>query len=181
MFGGLNYRCMVTAMPTFLSGEEATGGELLTGGLLASFIILVGALGQYFGGWASDRFGAKRIYFFFIACLAMMALAVGGAGGGLAAVPFACLMSISLFAQQPVENSILAETTSVTRRSASYGTKFAVTFGIGALGAQIVGIIWSESGSLWPVFLLIAAFAAIMAFLVFLAVRAGRSTVSDAS
>jgi hypothetical protein len=55
-------------------------------------------------------------------------------------------LAVCLFDQQPVENTILAQVTSPRRRSTLFGLKFMLTFGVGALGAELVGIIWQRTG-----------------------------------
>jgi MFS family permease len=165
MLGGFNYRCLVTALPTFLSGETAAGGDLARGGLFAFIALLAGGFGQYFGGWVADNLGGKRVYVGLVSALVPLTVLLSFLGGTPYAVLVACLVAFCLFAQQPVENVLLAEATSSGRRSASYGTKFALTFGVGALGAQVAGVVWHECHSLGPVFALIAVSATVMAVL----------------
>jgi MFS family permease len=165
LLGGLNYRLLVTALPTYLSGESATGGQLAKAGMSIFLALVVGGVGQICGGLIADRLGARRVYGQLIALLVPSAILLGSVGGTSYVLPAACLLALCLFAQQPVENSLLAECTSARRRSTSYGTKFALTFGIGALGAPLVGLIWRETGSLGPVFYALAASAGVMALL----------------
>jgi FSR family fosmidomycin resistance protein-like MFS transporter len=166
MLGGLNYRCLVTALPTYLSGETAQSGQLIRGGLwLASFALIAGAVGQLLGGYLGERAGAQRVYFYMIGSLIVTAAVLGTLEGHPAAVLVASLLAVGLFAQQPLENALLAESTSTARRSLSYGWKFVLTFGVGAMGAQIVGVVWTETGSLAPVFWLISVSACLMLIL----------------
>ncbi len=89
----------------------------------------------------------------------------------------ACMiMAIFLFGLQPAENSSLADATSRGRRGLSYGTKFAMTFGIGALGAPLVGFLWEEFNDLGSVFFVIAGSAAVMALVALGAWLAGRDS-----
>ena len=102
-------------------------------------------------------------------------------GSGLAVV-VASLLAVAMFAQQPVENTLLAESTSAARRSVSYGWKFVLTFGVGAFGAQIAGEIWQHTGSLAPVFALVACLASLMlGVLVVQSRQARRFAVADAT
>jgi MFS family permease len=165
MLGGFNYRCLVTALPPFLSGTDTTATALFAGGALVFVTLVIGGVGQYLGGWTADYAGARRVYPVLIALLVLFALVLGSLEGSALAAPVASFLAIALFAQQPVENSLLAEWTSAGRRSVSYGTKFALTFGVGALGAHVVGIVWHYWDSLAPVFYLIAASAALMGLL----------------
>jgi MFS family permease len=165
LLGGLNYRCLVTALPPFLSVERTSGAALAQAGGFVFFVLIAGGIGQFFGGFAADALGARRIYPVLIGLLALCALLLGSLEAAPLALPVACSLAVFLFAQQPVENSLLAEWTSARRRSISYGTKFALTFGVGALGAPLVGLVWEESGSVAPAFSVLALSATLMALL----------------
>jgi MFS family permease len=174
MLGGFNYRSLVTALPTYLTGETARGGELARGGLLVFFALGVGGVGQFFGGWTADRFGAGRIYPWLIGMLVPFSILLGMLGGTPYAFVAACFLAVFLFAQQPVENSLMAEWTSAGRRSLSYGTKFALTFGVGAVGAYVVGLVWHHFNALGPAFYLIAVSAGVMGALAVASLAANR-------
>jgi FSR family fosmidomycin resistance protein-like MFS transporter len=169
MVGGFNYRCLMTALPTFLSGAHAEGARLAKGGIPVGIALAAGALGQLFSGWASDHFGSRWVYLAVMILLIPLALLLSQLGGTLWAVPVACLVAICLFGQQPAENSLLAECTRVGRRGVSYAAKFTLGFGIGALGIYVTGLIWEHSQSLAPVFLLLALGASVMVLCWFLA------------
>ncbi len=173
VLGGLNYRCLVTALPSYLSGAAGSDGQVVKGGLLfTSLVLLAGGIGQILGGWLGDRFGSWRIYLLVVSLLIPLSILLGWLGGTSAAVVVAALLAVALFAQQPVENAIMAETTTTGRRSLSYGAKFVLTFGVGAFGTQVVGMAWAETGSLAPVFFLMAALAAAMTALLALIILA---------
>lgn len=142
LMGGLNYRVLITALPTYLSGEEATSMQLTIGAGMVFVTLMVGALGQIMGGWLADRFGSRVIYPILIGCVLPVAFLLAWFPQSWLVFPISCVLALVLFAQQPVENSLLAECTSSQRRGLSYGAKFALTFGIGALGAPVVGFLW---------------------------------------
>lgn len=162
MLAGFNYRCLMTALPTYLAGEEAQGSRFLTTGIAVTLIMLAGAFGQILGGTLADRVGSARVYIFLVGSLIPLSAILGFTAGG-PAVMVASLLAVALFAQQPVENTLLAEYTTSGRRSVSYGTKFMLTFGVGALGAQVVGEIWHALGTLNAVFWLITVSSCVMA------------------
>lgn len=194
--GGFNYRFLMTALPTYISGKQvaadvrdgasseanttksetakqSTNEEILAFGhfrvdFLSAFkvflALLVGGVGQYAGGWLSDRFGARFVYPSMIATVVPLAITVGLLGGSSLVLLPACMLAACMFGQQPVENSVLAEKTSRGRRGLSYATKFTLTFGVGALGATVAGVVW-ERASLSAVFYLIAGSAVLMATL----------------
>lgn len=162
MLGGFNYRCLVTALPPFLTGDAPDPASLVRGGLFVWLAFVVGGLGQYLGGWLAERKGAFRLYFLLIGLLAVFALLLRMAEASPLVTPVACGLAVCLFSLQPIENIILADWTSEGRRSLSYATKFAFTFGLGALGAPVVGKIWSEFHALGLVFYLLAGSATLM-------------------
>lgn len=165
MLGGFNYRCLVTALPPFLAGTHATSRD----SFFIWIALIVGGVGQYVGSWFAGKHGAWRIYLSLIVLLVPSALLLSFTETRGAATAAACGLAVCLFALQPIENIILAEWTSASRRSLSYATKFAFTFGLGALGAPAVGLIWTEYDSLGPVFYLLAGSATLMGLLAFAA------------
>ncbi len=162
MMAGINYRCMMTALPNYLPLDVR---------YLATLPLLVGGVGQILGGLLGDRLGARPVYMFMVASLIPLAAFLSLLEGSLLAVAVASLLAVTMFAQQPVENTLLAESTSAARRSISYGWKFVLTFGVGASGAQIAGLLRTYSGSWAPVFVLVACLAALMLALLFVQKR----------
>jgi MFS family permease len=161
---GFNYRCLVTALPSYLNGGQTATDTFLPGGI-ATFLVMLagGSFGQLMGGVLADRLGARTICLALVVSLIPLSLLLGWLPGMIVPAAIAGVLSIGMFAQQPVENSLLAENSTPRRRSVSYGIKFVLTFGVGALGAEVVGIIWKEFDSLSPVFYLMAACATLMA------------------
>ena len=163
LLGGFNYRCLVTTLPAYCrSGEE-----------VVLILLLGGCVGQFFGGWAIDRFGSW-VYPLFIGLLAPCGLVLAVAQGSPTGTLVATLLAFNLFAQQPVENALLARWTPRGRAGLSYGTKIALTFGFGALGSLVTGLIWDAAGTPAPVFFLFAATATVMVLLVVAALRLRR-------
>jgi MFS family permease len=142
MLGGLNYRTLVTALPLYLTGDASAAQALAKGGLYSFLALLAGTLGQYLSGTLAQHRGAMPVYTAAILLMSALAASLALIPQPELGLPIAILLAICLFAQQPVENSLLAEGTSAQRRGLSYGMKFALTFGVGALGAPVVGLLW---------------------------------------
>lgn len=170
MLGGFNYRCLVTALPAFLTGTAPDPTSLAKGGVFVWVALVVGGIGQYVGGQLAERTGPFRLYLALLGMLVGCAVLLPVAGGSAFATLAACGLAVCLFALQPIENIILADWTTAGRRSLSYAAKFAFTFGVGALGTPVVGKVWSEFNSLGLVFLLLAVSATLMATLTLAAV-----------
>jgi MFS family permease len=162
MLGGFNYRCLLTALPAFLAGSNPAGGSMATAGTRSLLILALGGIGQLIGGHIADRARPARLYVVFIVATIPFA-ALMAHGSRDVALTAAALLAVFMFAQQPTENTALAQMSRPQRRSTLYGLKFVLTFGVGALGAQLVGILWKKTGSPGAAFDVFAGIAAVMA------------------
>ncbi len=163
MLGGVAYRGATVILPSYI--ELRSGGlfELLGGlkGVLASknvaataitsLIFLVGVAGQYLGGRLAERFDPRRGYlaFHFLA-LPMALLMAYATDTALLFVGIGYMLF--LLGMQPMENTLVATLTPERLRHSAYGTKFILTFGVGALGVHVVGWI-KQAWSLEAVFI----------------------------
>jgi len=136
---GLAHHGLFNFLPYYFTEAVQTGlGSVVGSGFLTGFVLLVGIIGQLFGGHLGERFKRKNIYIWVIALnipfLIMMAYYQGwhlvGIAGVLAAVNF-------MF--QPVNNSLLADVTSINQRGAIYGFSAGISFGVGSLAGIIGG------------------------------------------
>ncbi len=127
-------------------GRRATKGDLFDrGNLFATLVLLVGMLGQYTGGHFSDIRRKTRLYLLFNGLSLPFIILVGVIPGTLV-VMAAVLFALFHFANQPVENGLIAQYTPSRLRSSSYGLKFFFTFGFGSFGASFSGYIADRVG-----------------------------------
>lgn len=178
LVGGFNYRTATSALPTFLShgpdavpgrsGESATGAEsqpisepLQRAGLVVFIVFALGGIGQLTGGLLADRVRPAVLYPLVISATIPCAIMMfrGSRYAGIAA---AGALAIFLFAEQPLENTMIANATPPRLRSTVYGLKFILAFGVASVGLVAFGAIWDEYG-LRRVFLMYAAGAGLMA------------------
>jgi FSR family fosmidomycin resistance protein-like MFS transporter len=157
---GFCYRGVTTYLPAYysqrLTSDLFAGHDVLKGGAFATITLLVGVVGQYFGGHLTSKFKLENLF----------------AGLMLISVPFLLLMSflsnlsllfISMlfaffhFSSQPVGNTLIAEYTDPRGRGIGYGLYFATSFGVGSLSAGFSGMIAKRFG-LNEVFLVLAVF-----------------------
>jgi len=179
LLGGFNYRCLATALPPFFTGASASAADLFRGGYQVFLVLIVGGcMGQVVGGWAADRFG-NRVYPILVGLLIPSVVLLGWSEGTPAALGIALALAVFLFAQQPVENLLLAEWSDRRRYSRSYGAKCALTFGFGALGTPATGLAWTAFGSPGAIFFFLAGTGTMMILLYTAAVRSLRAEPVD--
>jgi MFS family permease len=145
-----------------LSGPRGGTSSPNDGAGLLFLILALGAVGQLAGGHVADRVRPSVLYVVLIGVTIPAALAMAWLPAAWSLLP-AGLLALFMFAQQPVENTIVAHATGPHNRSTAYAIKFVLTFGLGALGIQAVGELWHRFGSVLPVFLLFALCATAMA------------------
>lgn len=147
---GFVYRGLMTYLPTYF-GEKVQMGWLsavVAGGLFASITLTMGGLGQVWGGHLSDRIDPFRLYSRVVPVFAPLLLfAVLFSGYPL--VIGMCVFFFFFFSSQPLENQMLAQATPPDYRSTSYGVKFGLNMGIGALAAPFCGWIGEHFGMAW--------------------------------
>jgi MFS family permease len=160
MLGGIAYRGATVILPTYFQIQGAgiyqsltsifsgTLSANLVATTLASFIYLLGIIGQFAGGWVGERYEIRKSYLVFHALAIppafLLALVMD--------VPMVLLSSLYFFfllGMQPVENTLVAALTPPRLRHSAYGLKFILTFGVGALAVHMVGGIESAWGLEW--------------------------------
>ena len=176
LFNGLYYRGVVTFLPELLSGfldglvgtgtpdvlaegpaaEEFDFSQYLYAGLLA-----VGVGGQYVGGRLTDAVDPERGLAGMLAILVILALLFVPAAATLPTLlAVSVALGFALFAVQPLSQATIAAYSPPERRGLSFGYTYLAIFGIGALGASLVGAALTY-GSPAAVFVLLAGFAAV--------------------
>jgi MFS family permease len=191
LLGGINYRCLTTALPSYLGGvgaspsigtahsthaaavesstEAPAGAPRSSNGTLVFVILALGGLGQLAGGQLADRQIPARVYTWAILVTIPCALLMAHSSSitlGLSAATLAVFM----FAQQPLENVMIAQATPPHWRSTVYGLKFILAFGLASGGAYLTGWIWKHYGlarvfdTFAGIALLMSAFAAMYAW-----------------
>ncbi|MHC4697346.1 MAG: MFS transporter, partial [Planctomycetota bacterium] len=170
---GLNYRSLMTALPTYLTAESSGVYTGVGSGGIVLMVFLFGGLGQYLSGRLADWVNPIRLYVaLVVASVPLAVLFALSAGVGAMGAAAAMALALVHFGTQPAENVLIAEHTPARARSTSYGIKFLVTFGLGALGAPAVGFLWRTTGTLAWTFVLFAAVAVVVAGVILLLANA---------
>ncbi len=152
---GFFYRGVLTFLPDLLGeflaiefqpaaiegtpmAEEFDLGQYLYVGLL-----VVGIGGQYLGGRLTDAIEPDRglaVVFVVLTAIAVLFVPVAGAGTIPLVAASVCLGFV-LFALQPLEQATIAKYSRPESRGLSFGYTYLAIFGIGALGATVVGVV----------------------------------------
>jgi MFS family permease len=174
IFNGLYYRGILTFLPELLSDfvaidplgaqGDASGGQLKGSDFIYVGLLMVGIAGQYVGGRAIDRIPVERGLLIGYAILVGIALLfVPAAEAGLVAlVAVSLLLGFFLFSLQPIYQATVAEYSPAEARGLSYGFTYLGQFGVGAMGAAVVGYILTFS-TVATMFLVLGLFATIAA------------------
>jgi len=168
MMSGLYYRGVLTFLPDVIAGFDAMSATSVAGVTMEPSryvyvgLLMVGTAGQYVGGTLSDRVRPGRGILGAYGVLALLAIVfVPIANVGL--VPLlvlAALLGFFLFMVQPIYQAAVAELTPAGTRGLSYGFVYFGTFGIGAAGGAIAGVLLTYANE-WGLFLFLAGVAAV--------------------
>lgn len=174
IFNGLYYRGILTFLPELLSDFVAieplggqsgsSGGQLKGSDFIYVGLLMVGIAGQYVGGRAIDRIPVERGLLIGYAILIGIALLfVPAAEAGLGAlIAVSLLLGFVLFSLQPIYQATVAEYSPAETRGLSYGFTYLGQFGVGAMGAAVVGYILTFS-TVATMFLVLGLFATVAA------------------
>ncbi|MBC8393205.1 MAG: MFS transporter [Deltaproteobacteria bacterium] len=184
MLGGIVYRGATVILPAyfelknqgiFLWFSSMTGVGLsknLVATSVTSFIYIVGMLGQYTGGRVAERFDLRFCYLVFhaltIPAAALMAVAVD-----LPLVALAMIYFFFLLGMQPVENTLVAKFTPRRFHHSAFGSKFVLTFGVGALSVKMIKVIETTLG-IEPVFYALAITSIVLVGVILMLIRKTR-------
>ena len=157
MLGGIIYRGTSVTLPAyfelnnvefFLTMERyigVIGSNNVAATSITSVIYLLGMVGQYSGGRVGERFDLRRGYLVFhiITIPAAIGMAISA---NLPLILFALIHSFFLLGMQPIENTLVAKLAPPSLMSSAYGTKFILTFGVGALSVKLVEMVKTNYG-----------------------------------
>jgi len=168
VFNRLYYRGILTFLPDLLSGF--VGDDLVSLGTVEQHfnpsdfvyiaILMVGIGGQFAGGRALDRIRVEKgLTVGYLALIAIALLfSIVAETGIVFLVAVSLLLGFVLFSLQPMYQFAVAEYTSADTRGLAYGYTYVAQFGIGALGAAVVGLVLTHA-TVGVMFLTLGAFA----------------------
>lgn len=149
---GLCYRGVMTFLPSYMAQkvhiEFLPVGSVALGGMMSTVALLFGTVGQYIGGYLSDRYLSEKIYFGAHLLGAPFLFLVGFSSDFLV-VLFALAYAFFYFSTQPTGNHLVAHYTSVRFRATGYGIYFFLAFGVGSFGSTMSGYMADLLGLEW--------------------------------
>ena len=173
MLSGLYYRGVLTFLPDLLGRFPSLQPVEVAGyprplnpeQYVYSGLLMVGVLGQYVGGKATDRIPVELGLVAGYATLALFALLFLPVAS-LGIVPLLIVGSVlgfALFVVQPFYQATIAEYTPAEARGLSYGYTYLGVFGVGALGGALAGFVLTvaDPGTLFVVLAVLAGLAAL--------------------
>ncbi|MEF8860594.1 MAG: MFS transporter [Haloarculaceae archaeon] len=171
MLSGLYYRGVLTFLPDLLGRFPSLRPIEIAGyprplepqQYFYSGLLMVGVLGQYVGGKATDRVPVELglvAGYGALALLALVFLPVAALGLGPLIV-VGSLLGFFLFVVQPFYQATIAEYTPAEARGLSYGYTYLGVFGVGALGGALAGFVLTvaDASALFVVLAVLAASA----------------------
>ena len=155
MLGGLAYRAATVILPAYFELKNQAfvmwlsgliQGELsqnLVATSVTSLIFVIGMLGQYTGGRFAERFDPRVGYLIFFGITALPGVLMAFSANWML-IGLALLYFFFLLGMQPIENTLVARFTPRRFHHSAFGTKFVLTFGVGALAVKIAAGIESS-------------------------------------
>ena len=153
---GFVYRGLMTYLPKYIGDNLSVSwlsSAVVTGGLFTSITLVSGGLGQIWSGHMGDKKSPFWVYvrlvpvwmpLLIVACMLQNYPLIGSL----------IIFHFFFFGGQPLENQMLAEATPPSLRGSSYGLKFFLNMGIGAIAAPICGWVGDKYGMIWIFYLL---------------------------
>ncbi len=175
--GGVIYAAYLNFLPRYFDPVAELIPWLQRASLrnfVASGVLVVGMLGQYLAGRLGRAGHLERQLTAILAVLVPLLLAMGAVP-----VPWrpvaAGAVSLVLFMQQPIYNSLIAQFVPAHRRSFGYGISNTLTFGVGSFGATLSGLMPNDWANFLALALLALLSAAVMGLLLLRQNRRGQS------
>lgn len=149
LLSGFVYAAVMTFLPRYLDESglpvEAYIPKESLRNVLAGFVLLLGAVGQYTSGRLARPHTLEPWLVAVFVASAPCLLAMGFASGPLR-IAAAALFALIFFMHQPLYNSLVAKYVRRNRRSLAYGLSFTLGFGGGSLGPAVAGALGESFG-----------------------------------
>jgi len=178
MFQGFSFSGSLIFLPAFMAKRTSfhifSLDSVALGGMLSAIVLGVGVLGQYGGGILSQQSRLERKLFLMPVLSFPFILAMSFATDLLLLI-FALLFFFFNFFLQPMNNTLLAQYTTVEMRGTAFGIYFFLSFVFGSLASSFCGFIAESFGLKW-VFLGLSSSVLLLIITAFFLVKIERPT-----
>ena len=140
----------------FNESVETGWNAEVTSGFLLGLVLILGIIGQLFGGRLGERFKRKNLYSWVVG-LNIPFLILMAFFNGWPLICIASFLGAVNFMFQPIHNSFLADVTASETRGIVYGFSAGFSFGVGSL-AGLIGAYIGDINSIHYIFPSMAIF-----------------------
>jgi MFS family permease len=181
MFQGFSFSGSLIFLPAYMAKRTSfhifSLDSVALGGMLSAIVLGVGVLGQYGGGILAQQSRLERklllmpiLSFPFILAMSFTT--------DLLLLTFALLFFFFNFFLQPMNNTLLAQYTTVEMRGTAFGIYFFLSFVFGSLASSFCGFIAEIFGLKW-IFLGLSSSVLLLIITAFILVKIKRPTGSE--
>lgn len=173
MLNSFCYQGAITFLPTFLakrtSFEVLSLDKVAIGGMLSAIVLCMGVFGQYGGGALAQK-GNLRRNFLLVSLLSFPLILSLSFATDLVLLVIALTYFLLNFSLQPMNNTLVAQSTSAEMRGTAFGISFFTSFGFGSLASSFSGYVAQRFGLQW-VFLALSSSAFLLIWAAFFLLR----------
>ena len=139
---GFVYRGLITFLPLYLSQRLRFTffnlDSMALAGSLTTIALIFGVLGQFLGGYLSDR-RRREVLALIVTVASAPLLLLMGRSEGLILMLAAIAFAFFYFMGQPIYNNLIADYSPAGWLGRSYGISFFCVFGLGSFSATFLG------------------------------------------
>ncbi|MBF0450228.1 MAG: MFS transporter [Candidatus Magnetomorum sp.] len=171
MLGGVVYRGATVILPAYFElknqgifdffirlSDQLSPNVIAT--MTVTSVFIAGMIGQYTGGRVAEHFDLRKCYLIFHVITIPMVITMACVSNVMLVVA-TMLYFFFLLGMQPIENTLVAKLSPPQFIHSAYGTKFILTFGVGAFSVKMVAAIERHTG-MSSIFLTLAGISCLL-------------------
>jgi len=161
---GFIYRGSLTFFPALfqegISFVESSKEPVALAGLVTTLVLSTGMIGQWFGGYLSDKFKKPEIGHVIIYLIIIPATYLVSRMTDSWLIALSVIFSIVFYGWQPLQNALIAKYTTKKSHGKGYGMNFFLIMGMGSVATAVGGYVADKQG-IDNVYLLLAGMSII--------------------
>ncbi len=143
--GGRGLGVLITYIPLYL--QRGLGLDFSYSNILFTILLVGSVIGPVFLGKASDQRGRRTVLIVtYLLAMVLMLVFTTISGSSLLMPPILLAMGIVAYAESPLLQASLADSTEGLNRDLTFALYFTLAFGVGAFWAQVLGWITDNLG-----------------------------------